>query len=468
MSTNTLSQGDKAALLELMLLKFGAQMESVPNPDKKEITTQTVENDEIQTIQIPTGMSKKAAAAELKKQWEEEETEITMALELKEWEARDGLHAIMIAIEKTFGWINAKATMFSSPVELQIVTDIKNGVTTTKDAFLGKFQASSWDDAIGQVGMVTQHGRELFAYITFDVKKKHKERVKKMFEFCRQMLLENSIYKGKSVVVTSAGFQYVENNVNQNIILNSDEERIINNLVIKPLAKKGKRTILFTGKYGTGKTETAMKVGKAATNIGTTFFYLKDTTQFSMTLEKAKQYSPALIFMEDIDEIGSGEERNSRMNDLLNTLDGVQTKGSNLTVIFTTNHENRINKALRRPGRIDLIVKFALAQPETVGRIYQALFKNLPGADSLDIKLLIANTPHIQGAVIAEIAKRAIDMTEGKPLTDEIVLTAIDSIKHQIEFMDTDVENVETPQEKLYKAFENVVEAGYLQYNRNN
>lgn len=464
MSTQTQEELELAKVLAKMVTEFG--LRSGPDPDKREITTTTIEDSSIQTIRIPVGMSKLAASKELKKQWEEEETEINQILELKEWDARDGLHAIMIGLEQTFGWINAQASMFSSPAELQIVTNIENGKLTTKDAFIGKFKAASWDDAIGTVGMQVERGtgKELYSYIVFDVKKKHKERVKKFFTLCREILSTKSIYKGKSISVTSAGFEYIENKVSTKIILNPDEERIVSNLVIKPLGKKGKRTILFTGKYGTGKTETAMRVGKSATDKGITFFYLKDTSQFSNTLEKAKQYSPSMIFMEDIDEIGSGEDRNSKMNELLNTLDGVQTKGSNLTVIFTTNHENRINKALRRPGRIDLIVKFKEAEAETIGKIYTVILNEYPGFEDLDIDLLVKATPLAQGAVIAEIAKRSIDQAEGSKLTNEIVLTSIDSMTHQIQFMEADPEDKVSEYEKLGNILEFASAKGAKRY----
>lgn len=466
METSAKGINVQALLSEILAKELGIKVPHRSNPDAPEITTNTVESDETQTIIIPTGMSKKHAAKELERQWEEEETEINMALELKEWNSRDAVHAIMIAMERTFGWINAQSSFWSTPMELQIVTNIENGKITTKDAFLGEMKVSSWDDAECTVGIKTQGGRELFAFVVFNVKKKHKERVKNFFSEIREILLKESIFKGKSVLVDSTGFHFIENKVNPNIILNEDEERIVENLVIRPLKKTGKRAILFTGKYGTGKTETAMRVGKAATDIGTTFFYLKDPSQFAATLESAKQYAPSLIFMEDIDEIGSGEDRDTKMNELLNTLDGVQTKGSNLTVIFTTNHENRINKALRRPGRIDLIVRFKEAQPETSRKIYQALLKNANGYDKLDMDLIVSRTPVIQGAVVAEIGKRSLDMAdEYGELSTDIVLTSIDSMNHQIAFMEAEPENVESDAEKLFNAMKVVAAHGSKAYN---
>lgn len=451
-------------ILNLMAEMVGGEMttEKVDPADRKEINTTTVESEETQTIIIPKGMSKLAASKELKNQWDEEETEIDMAIELKEWQARDGLHAIMVALEKTFGWINAQSTFFSTPMELQITTDIVNGKVIKKDAFLGKMKCASWDNAMADVGISRDRaGRELFAFFVINVKKKHKARVKKFFDLIQDTLLTQSIYKGKSVMVQNSGFEFVENKGEKNIILNADEERIINNLVIRPLGKPGKRTFLFTGIYGTGKTETALRVGREANAKGMTFFYLKDPALFSETLQSAKQYAPSLLFLEDIDEIGSGEERDNRMNDLLNTLDGVQTKGQNLTVIFTTNHENRINKAMRRPGRIDLVVKFKVCEKDTTKKIYEAILQKVPGFEGLDLDKITEYTPSVQGAVIAEICKRSIDSAEEYgAITTEVVMTSIDSMKHQLEFMDAPPENVETPAEKLRSSLVEVVVAG--------
>lgn len=451
-------------MLKLMAEMVGGEVtaEQVDPADRKEINTTTVESEETQTIIIPKGMSKLAASKELKNQWDEEETEIDMAIELKEWQARDGLHATMIALEKTFGWINAQSTFFSTPMELQITTDIVNGKVIKKDAFLGKMKCASWDNAMADVGIVRDRaGRELYAFFKINVKKKHKARVKKFFDLIQDTLLTQSIYKGKSVMVQNTGFEFVENKGEKNIILNADEERIINNLVIRPLGKPGKRTFLFTGIYGTGKTETALRVGREANAKGMTFFYLKDPALFSETLQSAKQYAPSLLFLEDIDEIGSGEERDNRMNDLLNTLDGVQTKGQNLTVIFTTNHENRINKAMRRPGRIDLVVKFKVCEKDTTRKIYEAILQKVPGFDTLDLDKITDYTPSVQGAVIAEICKRSIDSAEEYgSITTDVVMTSIDSMKHQLEFMDAPPENVETPAEKLYTSLVDVVVTG--------
>jgi len=418
---------------------------------KKEVTVETVIGKTEQII-IPESMTKLAASIQLKKQWDEEETMIDLHQSFDKWDYKDVLVATMRSLKSVFGWVPGVPihTMFGTinPKEINIPVDYIDGKQIYESCFYGDFKISQWEDAKGS--MSVRHG---ITSISFTLKKKFAVRAKEFFVAVEQELRDHSIYKGKSLVVTKNAdnyleFDFIETKGSTNIVLNPDEERVVENLVIQPLGKSGKRCILFVGSYGTGKTETAMRVGKEANSRGITFMYCKEGAQFSNLLEKAKQYSPALVFLEDIDEIGSGEDRDSNMNDILNTLDGVQTKGNDLTVIFTTNHEKRINKALRRPGRIDLILRFDKCLPETTQKIYDSLFKGFPGVDNLDTESLALKTPVVQGAIVAEIAKRSKDIANSTfegIISDDIVLTAITSMKDHIEFMEADPEDTKDP-----------------------
>jgi ATP-dependent 26S proteasome regulatory subunit len=140
------------------------------------------------------------------------------------------------------------------------------------------------------------------------------------------------------------------------------------------------------------------------------------------------------------------------MNEILNTIDGVETKGRSILTIFTTNHHKRINPALRRPGRIDLIVNFSNPNKDTVKKISEKFFLNLNGGDTLDYDAIAEKMPEAQGAVIAEICKRSLKLyqKEGK-ITQSIVEAAIVSIKHQTEFMNDDVEKSNSLQDAFYQ-----------------
>jgi len=137
-----------------------------------------------------------------------------------------------------------------------------------------------------------------------------------------------------------------------------------------------------------------------------------------------------------VDEITAGEGRDAAMNKILNTLDGVQTKGNNLTVIFTTNHPEKINSALRRPGRIDLVVSFENPNDNTKQKIYDIYFNSIKGCDTLDYGAIVQNTPNVSGSVIAEIAKRAVKLSSRKGyITTDMVISSVASIEYQVKLM---------------------------------
>lgn len=185
-----------------------------------------------------------------------------------------------------------------------------------------------------------------------------------------------------------------------------------------------------------------MILGEEAKNQGMTFFYCKDSNAFIDLLGiVSKNYSKSLLFLEDIDEVSSGEDRDHAINELLNTLDGVQTKGKDIKVLFTTNHHGRINPALRRPGRLDLIARFENPTEDTRAKIYEVYLKDTENLEEMDYESLSKATPDCSGAFIAEICKRAIRLAQlNGGITNDIVVAAINSIRDHLDLMTEPVE----------------------------
>lgn len=404
-------------------------------PNVKEIETEVEFSEDTQKIIVPKGMDKLQASKELENQWHNEEQLIDFTTDFKGWDWQDVLVAVKRVTEREFGWMNAHATWFEgNPTEIDVIVDIVKGKTVSEKAFYGSYKITAWEKASCSVN-VSKFG---VASIAITAKRKHSEVITKYLNLIRQQLETASIYRGKSIVVTQnegkCNFSILENKGSDAIILNRKEDMVINTFVINSLGEPGKRCYLFTGGYGTGKTETAMKIGRiASSQHGMSFFYLKDAKAFDILLNQCKQYQPCIIFLEDLDEIGSGEQRDAQMNKILNTLDGVQTKGNDLTVIFTTNNPQKINSGLRRPGRIDLMVKFDNPDNETKAKIYKLYFDNQSG---IDYDYLAHTTGDVQGAVVAEIAQRAIKLQKHTGvLNTESVESCIHSMKFQIELM---------------------------------
>lgn len=400
-------------------------------------------------IILPATMNKLQAAKELKRQWDDEEQVINVDRMFGEWNWRDVLVAVKKAAERHFGWIQGKTvhTFFGTqrPTDIEIVVDIKDGKKITETCFYGQFTATVWEDAVVEVGP---------SHISATVKKRYAHEAKEFFDLIQNILDTESIYRGRAITVTkqtspwgeiSLDFDIFEMKVSDKIVLNEDVDTVVRNFIIDDLGEDGKRCYLFSGGYGNGKTETAMRIGEAGLKKGMAYFYCKDADVFHMLLGQAKNYQPCIVFLEDVDEIGAGTKRDADMNKILNTLDGVQTKGNNLTVIFTTNHEKRINPALRRPGRIDLVVNFENPDKVAVAEIYHRYLAPLDTEKVLDYNVLADRTPDCPGAVVAEIAKRAVKLCKKRgAVNDDLVKAAVDSMKHHLKLMKEEVEEPRT------------------------
>src|SRR5690606_34759444 len=108
-----------------------------------------------------------------------------------------------------------------------------------------------------------------------------------------------------------------------------------------------KRGVLLEGPYGTGKTQTAYACALLATQNNWTFIYLDRVAALDEALVFARQYAPAVVFAEDIDRVTQGE-RSVEIDDVLNNLDGIDSKNTDIITILTSNHANNINKAMLR------------------------------------------------------------------------------------------------------------------------
>ncbi len=404
------------------------------------------------TISIPDSMSKLQASQELLRQHEEEETEIDVDRRFEGWKWQDVLVAVKKTAEDYFGWINAQQSFMNPPTEIEVITDYVNGLPVKTTCFYGQFKVTALDGGLCNIGI---SGGQVI--ISFNLKKKFKNRITEWYDIIDKHLRTDSIYRGKSVVVTEEGdkfgndisFEIIETKSNPKIVLNPKEKSVIEQYCALDLQEPGKRTYLFTGPYGNGKTEAAMILGDYAKALDMTFFYVKDSESFIETLSvAAKFYSPCFIFMEDIDEVGSGDERTHEINELLNTLDGAETKNKSIKVLFTTNNHKSINPALRRPGRLDLIVQFNNPEKGTTALIYKKYFEGVAGESNIDYEFIANQTPDCSGSFIAEICKRSVRLAKiNGGLSNEIVESAIHTISDHLQMMtepitkNTDVES---------------------------
>jgi len=166
-----------------------------------------------------------------------------------------------------------------------------------------------------------------------------------------------------------------------------------------------KRGVLLEGPYGVGKTLTALVTAAKAVANGWTFVYLNSVEDLPDGLTLAKQYAPAVVFAEDIDRVMAGE-RDIQMDEVLNCLDGVDTKHVEIVTVLTTNFIEKIDQAALRPGRMDTVVNVQPPNAPTAERLVALYGRGLisPKADLKRVgKVLSGKIP----AVICEVVERA-------------------------------------------------------------
>ena len=185
------------------------------------------------------------------------------------------------------------------------------------------------------------------------------------------------------------------------------------------------RGILLCGKPGTGKTLIAKAIAGEA---GVPFISMSGSEFIEMfaglgasrvrkLFEKAKKISPCIIFIDEIDAIGSrrvssagGEsENNQTLNQLLVEMDGFETDET-VIVLAATNRPEMLDKALLRPGRFDRQIN--IAAPDLKGReeILKIHAKNKKLAPDLNLKNMAEDTAGFTGAELANVLNEAAIM----------------------------------------------------------
>ncbi len=181
--------------------------------------------------------------------------------------------------------------------------------------------------------------------------------------------------------------------------------------------------VLLYGPPGTGKTLLARAVAGEA---GVPFFSISGSDFVEMFVgvgasrvrdlfEQAKQSSPCIIFMDEIDAVGrhrgaglggGHDEREQTLNQLLVEMDGFEMK-DNIILIAATNRPDILDPALLRPGRFDR--QIVVDRPDRVGRrkILEVHSRGKPLAPEIDLDSLAAGTPGFTGADLANLVNEA-------------------------------------------------------------
>lgn len=221
---------------------------------------------------------------------------------------------------------------------------------------------------------------------------------------------------------------------------------------------------LLVGPPGTGKTLLAKAVAGEAK---VPFFSLSGSDFVEMFVgvgasrvrdlfKQAKEKSPAIIFIDEIDAVGrargknnmsgGNDERENTLNQLLTEMDGFGTN-SNVIVLAATNRADVLDKALMRAGRFDRQIFVDLPDIRERREIFEVHLKPLKKTENLDTEFLAKQTPGFSGADIANVCNEAalVAARKNKQAVDkQDFLDAVDRIVGGLEKKN----KIVTPSEK--------------------
>ncbi|MDG6898498.1 MAG: CDC48 family AAA ATPase [Nitrososphaerota archaeon] len=213
--------------------------------------------------------------------------------------------------------------------------------------------------------------------------------------------------------------------------------------IFEKLGVEAPKGVLLYGPPGTGKTLLAKAV---ATESNAHFipisgpeimskFYGESEARLREIFKEAKEKSPTIIFIDEIDSIApkreevTGEVERRVVSQLLSLMDGLEARGK-VIVIAATNRPNAIDPALRRPGRFDREIEIKV--PDKKGRLeilqihtrHMPLFqnqegeKNGPSEKDVDLEKLAAVSHGFVGADLEYLCKEAAMKTLRRNLPD--------------------------------------------------
>ena len=244
-----------------------------------------------------------------------------------------------------------------------------------------------------------------------------------LFTGMTRFIHQNNIFRGQRIT-PSGGFMNVAHYTWDDLILPEGSKETIRRNIVDIIEKQKlyeingiaiKRGIMFYGPPGCGKTLTGKVLAsqmKGVTFIWVTPTYVSSATSITQIYSLARELSPTIVFIEDVDLIAqdrSIDNNNPVLCELLNQLDGIEENRGVITII-TTNFPEVIEGALKdRPGRFDRRIEFGLPDAQTRQEmLLEMLSGRMLDPDGVNIEAVAAMCDGLTPSHLKEVINTAV------------------------------------------------------------
>jgi transitional endoplasmic reticulum ATPase len=372
------------------------------------------DGDKIVLPALPTNMSVGDAATLLRKLADQENLKVNVQERIN-CIPNDGIVAFNRALNHLFGMVVAAATpTFFGPRPPQTVSiPTGPGSEDAMQCIIGSFSIPP---------MPEDHLIELIVdtnciHVVSKTIRKYEAIVRMIVKKTVEYLRTSSIYKGRALRIhdeSTIEFIKLGNITPDSIILNDHIKQLVNTTIFTPIRSTErcrqvgiplKRGVLLEGPYGTGKSLISAAAARLCVENGWTFLMTDQASNLAVLLEMAKRLSPAVVFVEDIDRAVT-VARDESANTILNTLDGVLSKDSEIMVVLTTNHVDRIGRAMLRPGRLDAVISMEVPDHNSIKALLH-LYGNGNLVEDFDYDAAAQPLANMIPATIREVIERS-------------------------------------------------------------
>ncbi|HKN45185.1 MAG TPA: ATP-binding protein, partial [Propionibacteriaceae bacterium] len=364
----------------------------------------------------------------------------------------DGARAAGIAIRKAFGFSLGKPirTFFGTrPPEL---VDVKVGAGLTEQVPWGALEVPGLEGVVLHLTSTFKPDYGKVFQVVVTGPRKHRFRIEGLMELIERELQTNSIYRGQAIDGSDPPeFLDLSSVDPEAVVYTQDVMRQLEANVWSPikhadslalLGQPGKRSVLFEGPYGSGKTLGAYLTAQVAVANGWTLVYCRPgKDDIDTVMQTAVIYQPSVVFVEDLDTIAGADvgtiDHHARVLDMF---DGLKSKGLRMLLVLTTNHADKLHKAMLRPGRLDALIHVAEMDEPGVERMVRRTVGDALDPET-DFSKVFEAVQGFMPAFVKEAIDRAVrysvsihDGRLGGIGTTELVLAA-EGLRPQLELM---------------------------------